>query len=91
MNLSLSNLLLCCRELESDRATERKVITPTAVTLMKPGLNSSCTFSFNLHLQKAAENFRRLLRSQEVVQELDRTSGSKPEGSKQLTWNAVFR
>lgn len=29
MSLSLSSLLLCCRELESERAAERKVITPT--------------------------------------------------------------
>lgn len=41
--------------------------------------------------QKEAEHFRRLLRNPDVVQELDRTSGSKAKGSKQLTWDAVFR
>uniref|UniRef100_A0A8C4HC02 non-specific serine/threonine protein kinase n=1 Tax=Dicentrarchus labrax TaxID=13489 RepID=A0A8C4HC02_DICLA len=41
--------------------------------------------------KKEAENFRRLLRTPEVVQELDRTSGPKAKGSKQLTWDAVFR
>lgn len=52
----------------------------------------SCnTFVCYLHLQKAAEQFRRLLQSPEVVQELDRTSGSKTRGPKELTWDAVFR
>eukprot|EP00066_Takifugu_rubripes_P017315 XP_011606581.1 PREDICTED: serine-protein kinase ATM [Takifugu rubripes] len=64
MSLPLSNLLLCCRGLENDRATERK---------------------------KAADQFRRLIRSPEVMQELDRTSGCKTKGSNQLTWDAVFR
>lgn len=41
--------------------------------------------------QKEAEHFRRLLRNPDVVQELDRTSGPKARGSKQLTWDAVFR
>lgn len=44
-----------------------------------------------LRLQKEAERFRRLLQNPDVVQELDRTSGSKTRGSKQLTWDAVFR
>lgn len=44
-----------------------------------------------LCLQKEAERFRRLLQNAEVVQELDRASGSKARGSKQLTWDAVFR
>lgn len=44
-----------------------------------------------LHLQKAADQFRRLIRSPEVMQELDRTSGCKTKGSNQLTWDAVFR
>ncbi|CAF90652.1 unnamed protein product, partial [Tetraodon nigroviridis] len=63
----LSELLRYCRELESDKATERK---------------------------KAAEQFRRLIHSAEVVQELDHTSGSNfqtGQGSRQLTWDAVFR
>ncbi|XP_042342685.1 serine-protein kinase ATM [Plectropomus leopardus] len=64
MSLALNDLLVCCRGLENDKATERK---------------------------KEAERFRRLLRSPEVVQELDRTSGLKVKGSKQLTWDAVFR
>nr|XP_020455917.1 serine-protein kinase ATM [Monopterus albus] len=64
MSLSLHELLVCCRGLENDRATERK---------------------------KEAERFRRLLRQPEIVQELDRTSGSKDKTSKQLTWDAVFR
>lgn len=44
-----------------------------------------------LRLQKEAERFRRLLQNPDVVQELDRASGSKAKGSKQLTWDAVFR
>ncbi|XP_019950752.2 serine-protein kinase ATM [Paralichthys olivaceus] len=64
MSLALHDLLVCCRGLENDKATERK---------------------------KEAERFRRLLRSPEVVQELDRTSGTKTKSSKQLTWDAVFR
>nr|XP_040032849.1 serine-protein kinase ATM [Gasterosteus aculeatus aculeatus] len=64
MSLVLSDLLVCCRGLENDKATERK---------------------------KEAERFRRLLRSPEVVQELDRTSGPKAKGSKTLTWDTVFR
>ncbi|XP_041851365.1 serine-protein kinase ATM isoform X2 [Melanotaenia boesemani] len=64
MSLALHDLLVCCRGLENDKATERK---------------------------KEAERFRRLLRSPEIMQELDRTSGSKAKGSKQLTWDAVFR
>uniref|UniRef100_A0AAV2J7Z9 non-specific serine/threonine protein kinase n=1 Tax=Knipowitschia caucasica TaxID=637954 RepID=A0AAV2J7Z9_KNICA len=62
MSLALHDLLVCCRGLESDKATERK---------------------------KEAERFRRLLRSPDTVQELDRSSKSK--ASKQLTWDAVFR
>ncbi|XP_028274525.1 serine-protein kinase ATM isoform X2 [Parambassis ranga] len=63
MSLALHDLLVCCRGLENDKATERK---------------------------KEAERFRRLLRSSETVQELDRSSASK--GSKQqLTWDTVFR
>ncbi|XP_037122890.1 serine-protein kinase ATM [Syngnathus acus] len=64
MSLVLSDLLVCCRGLENDKATERK---------------------------KQAERFRQLIRSPEIVQELDRTSGLKTKGSKQLTWDAVFR
>uniref|UniRef100_A0A7N8YQ22 non-specific serine/threonine protein kinase n=1 Tax=Mastacembelus armatus TaxID=205130 RepID=A0A7N8YQ22_9TELE len=41
--------------------------------------------------KKEAERFRRLLQNPEIVQELDRTSGPKAKGSKQLTWDAVFR
>ncbi|XP_068173804.1 serine-protein kinase ATM isoform X3 [Antennarius striatus] len=64
MSLVLHDLLVCCRGLENDKATERK---------------------------KEAERFRRLIRTSEVVQELDRTSGLRSKGSKQLTWDAVFR
>uniref|UniRef100_A0A8D2ZRU2 Serine-protein kinase ATM n=1 Tax=Scophthalmus maximus TaxID=52904 RepID=A0A8D2ZRU2_SCOMX len=64
MSLALHELLVCCRGLENDKATERK---------------------------KEAERFRRLLRTPEVVQELDRTSGTKAKSAKQLTWDAVFR
>ncbi|XP_016298880.1 serine-protein kinase ATM-like, partial [Sinocyclocheilus anshuiensis] len=38
---------------------------------------------------KEVDRFRRLIRSPDTVEELDRTSGCK--GSKQLTWDAVFR
>uniref|UniRef100_A0A3Q4G173 Telomere-length maintenance and DNA damage repair domain-containing protein n=1 Tax=Neolamprologus brichardi TaxID=32507 RepID=A0A3Q4G173_NEOBR len=41
--------------------------------------------------KKEAERFRRLLRSPEIVQELDRNSSAKAKPSKQLTWDAVFR
>ncbi|XP_061781898.1 serine-protein kinase ATM [Nerophis lumbriciformis] len=41
--------------------------------------------------KREAERFRQLIRTPEVVQELDRTSGPKTKGSKQLTWDAVFR
>ncbi|XP_077397669.1 serine-protein kinase ATM isoform X3 [Festucalex cinctus] len=41
--------------------------------------------------KKEAERFRQLIRSPEIVQELDRISGPKTKGSKQLTWDAVFR
>ncbi|KAE8295481.1 Serine-protein kinase ATM [Larimichthys crocea] len=41
--------------------------------------------------KKEAERFRQLLRTPEVVQELDHNSGSKAKGSKQLTWDNVFR
>ncbi|XP_074534953.1 serine-protein kinase ATM [Halichoeres trimaculatus] len=41
--------------------------------------------------KKEADTFRRLIRTPEVVQELDRNSGSKAKGSKQLSWDAVFR
>uniref|UniRef100_A0A8C1LW48 non-specific serine/threonine protein kinase n=1 Tax=Cyprinus carpio TaxID=7962 RepID=A0A8C1LW48_CYPCA len=62
MSLVLHDLLVCCRGLENEKATERK---------------------------KEADRFRRLIRSRDTVEELDRTSGCK--GSKQLTWDAVFR
>ncbi|KAM9801505.1 serine-protein kinase ATM [Neosynchiropus ocellatus] len=64
MSLALHDLMVCCRGLENDKATERK---------------------------KEAERFRRLLRTPEIVQELDRSSGPKSKASKQLTWDAVFR
>ncbi|XP_037534430.1 serine-protein kinase ATM [Nematolebias whitei] len=64
MSLRLHDLLVCCRGLENDKATERK---------------------------KEAERFRRLIRSKEVMQELDHTSEIKAKRSKQLTWDAVFR
>ncbi|XP_077468061.1 serine-protein kinase ATM [Stigmatopora argus] len=40
--------------------------------------------------KKEAERFRKLISSPDVVQELDRNSGIKTKGSKQLTWDAVF-
>ncbi|XP_057694572.1 serine-protein kinase ATM isoform X1 [Corythoichthys intestinalis] len=40
--------------------------------------------------KKEAERFRKLISSPEIVQELDRNSGPKTKGSKQLTWDAVF-
>ncbi|CAM4560657.1 unnamed protein product [Leuciscus chuanchicus] len=65
MSLALQELLLCCRGLENEKATERK---------------------------KEVDRFRRLIRSPDTVEELDRTSGCKAsKGSKQLTWDAVFR
>ncbi|XP_054884551.1 serine-protein kinase ATM isoform X2 [Poeciliopsis prolifica] len=64
MSLVLHDLLVCCRGLENDKATERK---------------------------KETERFRRLIRSNEVMEELDRTSGTKAKASNQLTWDAVFR
>uniref|UniRef100_A0A673I416 non-specific serine/threonine protein kinase n=1 Tax=Sinocyclocheilus rhinocerous TaxID=307959 RepID=A0A673I416_9TELE len=62
MSLALHELLVCCRGLENEKATERK---------------------------KEVDRFRRHIRSPDTVEELDRTSGCK--GSKQLTWDAVFR
>uniref|UniRef100_A0A671SGL5 non-specific serine/threonine protein kinase n=1 Tax=Sinocyclocheilus anshuiensis TaxID=1608454 RepID=A0A671SGL5_9TELE len=44
---------------------------------------------YHLFFQKEVDRFRRLIRSPDTVEELDRTSGCK--GSKQLTWDAVFR
>uniref|UniRef100_A0A3Q2UQP2 Telomere-length maintenance and DNA damage repair domain-containing protein n=1 Tax=Fundulus heteroclitus TaxID=8078 RepID=A0A3Q2UQP2_FUNHE len=41
--------------------------------------------------KKETERFKRLIRSKEVIQELDRTSGTKAKSSSQLTWDAVFR
>lgn len=42
--------------------------------------------------QKEVDRFRRLIRSPDTVEELDRTSGCKVSKlSKQLTWDAVFR
>ncbi|CAM4560674.1 unnamed protein product [Leuciscus chuanchicus] len=65
MSLALQELLLCCRGLKNEKATERK---------------------------KEVDRFRRLIRSPDTVEELDRTSGCKAsKGSKQLTWDAVFR
>ncbi|KAJ7995488.1 hypothetical protein DPEC_G00245090 [Dallia pectoralis] len=65
MSLPLHELLVCCKGLENDKATERK---------------------------KEAERFRRLIRSPDVVDELDRVSGTRPaKGSKQLTWDFVLR
>uniref|UniRef100_A0A8C9TQE6 non-specific serine/threonine protein kinase n=1 Tax=Scleropages formosus TaxID=113540 RepID=A0A8C9TQE6_SCLFO len=64
MSLVLHELLLCCRGLENDKATERK---------------------------KEVERFRRLIRSPETVEELDRFSANRSSNSRQLTWDAVFR
>ncbi|KAL4647243.1 serine-protein kinase ATM isoform X2 [Arapaima gigas] len=64
MSLVLNELLLCCRRLENDKATERK---------------------------KEVEHFRRLIRSSETVEELDRSSANRSSNSRQLTWDAVFR
>uniref|UniRef100_A0A4W5QBQ1 non-specific serine/threonine protein kinase n=1 Tax=Hucho hucho TaxID=62062 RepID=A0A4W5QBQ1_9TELE len=65
MSLVLHELLVCCRGLENDKATERK---------------------------KEADRFRRLIRSPDTVEELDRISGTRADkSSNQLTWNAVFR
>ncbi|KAK0156293.1 Serine-protein kinase ATM [Merluccius polli] len=65
MSLALHDLLVCCKGLENEKATERK---------------------------KEAERFRRLLKAPDTVQELDRNSGAKAtRGSKQLTWDAIFR
>ncbi|XP_067221098.1 serine-protein kinase ATM isoform X2 [Chanodichthys erythropterus] len=65
MSLALHELLVCCRGLEHEKATERK---------------------------KEVDRFRRFIRSPDTVEELDRTSGCKvSKGSKQLTWDAVFR
>lgn len=41
--------------------------------------------------KKEAERFRRLLRSSEIVKELDLSSAQKNKASKQLTWDTVFR
>ncbi|KAK6296643.1 hypothetical protein J4Q44_G00327850 [Coregonus suidteri] len=38
--------------------------------------------------KKEADRFRRLIRSPDIVEELDRISGTRP---KQVTWDAVFR
>ncbi|XP_056417620.1 serine-protein kinase ATM [Hyla sarda] len=62
MSLALHELLLCCRQLENDKATERR---------------------------KEIDKFRRLLRDQETVQQLDRNSDARH--GKQLNWDTVFR
>ena len=55
-------------------------------------LSPYVSFSLSYPLQKEAERFRRLLKDPETVQELDRTSGPKAaKGSKQLSWDSVFR
>ncbi|XP_023669570.2 serine-protein kinase ATM [Paramormyrops kingsleyae] len=42
--------------------------------------------------KKEVERFRQLIRSPDTIQELDRNSGTKSsKGSKQLTWDAVFK
>ncbi|XP_067102314.1 serine-protein kinase ATM isoform X1 [Osmerus mordax] len=65
MSLALHELLLCCRGLENDKATERK---------------------------REVDTFKRLIRSSDTVEELDRSSGTRAaQGSRQLTWDAVFR
>uniref|UniRef100_A0A6Q2WZM3 non-specific serine/threonine protein kinase n=1 Tax=Esox lucius TaxID=8010 RepID=A0A6Q2WZM3_ESOLU len=65
MSFALHELLVCCKGLENEKATERK---------------------------KEAERFRRLIRSPEVVEELDRISGTRAaKGSKQLTWDLILR
>lgn len=102
MSLALHDLLVCCRGLENDKATERKVIAHTWEKFIKLCfqqlvllVNQHSEYYFNLthfsHLQKEADRFRRLLRAPEVVQELDRSSGPNSKSSKQLTWDAVFR
>ncbi|XP_075055005.1 serine-protein kinase ATM [Mixophyes fleayi] len=62
MSLALHELLLCCRQLETDKATERR---------------------------KEIDKFKRLLRDQETVQQLDRNSDTRR--GKQLNWDTVFR
>ncbi|XP_040282187.1 serine-protein kinase ATM [Bufo bufo] len=62
MSLALHELLLCCRQLETDKATERR---------------------------KEIDKFKRLLRDQETVQQLDRNSDARH--GKQLNWDTVFR
>ncbi|XP_057207149.1 serine-protein kinase ATM isoform X2 [Triplophysa rosa] len=65
MSLVLHELLVCCRGLDNDKATERK---------------------------KEVDRFRRLIRAPGTLEELDRLSGCRAsKGSKQLTWDAVFR
>lgn len=95
MSLVLHDLLACCRGLESDKATERKVNVHLLSSAKQTASSKIHLFLFSQSmppcLQKEAERFRRLLQNAEVVQELDRGSGSKARGSKQLTWDAVFR
>ncbi|XP_028818161.1 serine-protein kinase ATM isoform X2 [Denticeps clupeoides] len=63
--MALLELMMCCKGLESEKATERK---------------------------KEVDRFRRLIRQEETVKELDYSSGNKNcKQSKQLTWDAVFR
>uniref|UniRef100_UPI00398ED2B7 serine-protein kinase ATM-like n=1 Tax=Pristiophorus japonicus TaxID=55135 RepID=UPI00398ED2B7 len=62
MSLALHELLLCCRQFDNDKATERK---------------------------KEVDKFKRLIRTPEAIEQLDRNSESKHP--KQLNWDAVFR
>uniref|UniRef100_A0A4W3HS88 non-specific serine/threonine protein kinase n=1 Tax=Callorhinchus milii TaxID=7868 RepID=A0A4W3HS88_CALMI len=62
MSLVLHELLLCCRQFESEKAAERK---------------------------KEVDKFRRLIRTPETIEQLDRNSESRH--SKQLNWDTVFR
>ncbi|KAF3847994.1 hypothetical protein F7725_021022 [Dissostichus mawsoni] len=76
-------------ELASD-TDEQRTLLPAEVTVNTRCLAMGLENDKVTERKKEAERFRRLLRSPDVVQELDRASGSKAKGSKQLTWDTVF-
>lgn len=91
MSLVLHDLLTCCRRLENERATERRVTIFLLVCVSKLRRESTTNFFFFLDIpfQNEIENFKRLLRDPETVLQLDRNSDSRR--GNQLNWDAVFR
>lgn len=90
MSLALNDLLICCRQLEHDRATERRVVNylNSVFPWSKHVVANPLLCSF-FYFQKEVEKFKCLIRDPETVQHLDRHSDSKQ--GKYLNWDAVFR